>query len=55
MHYGMHYTLEGRRGAFSDRSIRALTPRSQPYRVHEGTSDKGFCVQVTPAGTKIFE
>lgn len=41
--------------AFSHRSLNELGPKAQPYRVYEGASDKGFCVQVTPAGTKIFE
>ena len=41
--------------AFTDRSIKGLKPRVTPYRVFEGGSDKGFCVQVTPAGARIFE
>lgn len=41
--------------AFTDRTIKALTPRTQPYRVFERASDKGFCVQVTRTGTKTFE
>lgn len=41
--------------AFSHRSLNALSRKAQPYRVYEGASDKGFCVQVTPTGTKIFE
>ncbi len=41
--------------AFSHRSLNALSPKAQPYRVYERASDKGLCLQVTPAGTKIFE
>lgn len=40
---------------FSDKYIKGLPAKSAPYRVAEGGADKGFCVQVTPAGGKIFE
>ena len=41
--------------AFTDRTIKSLTPKAQPYRVFEQASDKGFCVQVLRTGTKTFE
>jgi hypothetical protein len=40
---------------FTDRTIKALTPKAQPYRVLEQASDKGFCVQVLRTGAKTFE
>lgn len=39
---------------FTDRSIKALKPRSKPYREWEGASDRGFNIQVTPKGVKTF-
>ena len=40
--------------AFTDRGLRALTPREQPYRVTERGSDPGFGVRIMPSGVKTF-
>ena len=39
---------------FTDKSLKALRPRKNTYRVFEKSVDKGFCVQVTPAGGIYF-
>ena len=39
---------------FTDKSLKALQPRKNTYRVFEKNIDKGFCVQVTPAGGIYF-
>lgn len=39
---------------FTDKFIRCLTGRNKPYREWEQGADRGFGVQVTPAGTKTF-
>ena len=39
---------------FTDKSLRALQPRKTTYRVFEKSVDKGFCVQLTPAGGIYF-
>jgi len=39
---------------FTDKSLRALRPRKTTYRVFEKSVDKGFCVQMTPAGGIYF-
>lgn len=39
---------------FTDKSLKALKPKTTPYRVSEGDSDKGFGVQISTAGTKTF-
>ena len=39
---------------FTVKSLRALQPRKTTYRVFEKSVDKGFCVQVTPAGGIYF-
>ena len=39
---------------FSDKQLKALKPKSTPYRVSEGGSDKGFGIQISTAGTKSF-
>lgn len=39
---------------FTDKSLRALPPRKSTYRVFEKSVDKGFCVQLTPAGGIYF-
>ena len=49
MHYG------GGVGTFTDRLIKSLPVTGKNYRRYEKGSDPGFCVQVTAAGTKIFE
>ena len=39
---------------FADKSLRALLPRKTTCRVVEKSVDKGFCVQLTPAGGIYF-
>jgi len=39
---------------FTEKSLRALRPRKTTYRVFEKSVDKGFCVQLTPAGGIYF-
>lgn len=39
---------------FTDRQIKALKPRSTPYRVYEKGAVPGFCLQVTPRGVKTW-
>jgi len=39
---------------FTDAKIRSLQPKETPYRLYEKASDKGFHVQVTPAGRISF-
>lgn len=39
---------------FSDKQLKALKPKSTPYKVSEGGSDKGFGIQISTAGTKSF-
>lgn len=39
---------------FTDRQIQSLKPKERAYRVLEKANDRGFGVQVTPAGSKIF-
>lgn len=39
---------------FTDKQLRALKPKSSPYRVSEGGSDRGFGIQISTAGTKTF-
>ena len=39
---------------FTDRYIRSLTPRNAPYRVWEKGSDRGFNIQITSSGGKLF-
>lgn len=39
---------------FTDRYIKAIKPRSKPYRDWESGSDRGFNIQVTPKGIKTF-
>lgn len=41
--------------AFTDKGIQGLRPRSTAYRVFERASDPGFCIRITPAGTKTFQ
>ena len=41
-------------GKFTDATIKALKPKSNPYKLYEKASDKGFHVQVTPAGKVNF-
>lgn len=41
--------------AFTDKGIQTLKPKTAAYRVYERGSDPGFCVRVTPAGTKTFQ
>lgn len=40
---------------FTDKFIKALSPRASAYRKFEVAADPGFCVQVTPAGARIFQ
>jgi len=39
---------------FTDASIKRLQPRSAPYREFECGEIPGFCIQVTPTGTRTF-
>lgn len=39
---------------FTDAAIKRLQPRAAPYREFEGGEIPGFCVQVTPTGTRTF-
>lgn len=39
---------------FTDKYIKSLTPGKYAVKIFEKGSDKGFCVQVTPAGSKTF-
>jgi integrase len=39
---------------FTDRSLKALKPRTQAYRQWENGYVPGFCVRVTPKGVKTF-
>jgi hypothetical protein len=39
---------------FTDASLKRLAPRALPYRSFEGGEIPGFCVQVTPTGSKTF-
>jgi hypothetical protein len=39
---------------FTDKSLRALRSRKTTYWVFEKSVDKGFCVQLTPAGGIYF-
>lgn len=41
-------------GQFTDAKIKSLQPKEVPYRVYEKSTDKGFHVQVTPAGRISF-
>jgi integrase len=40
--------------AWTVKEIKALPVRDKTYRVFEGASDPGLCIQVTPAGAKTF-
>lgn len=40
---------------FTDRYLRSLTATGQNRRLYEGGADRGFCLQVTVAGSIIFE
>lgn len=39
---------------FSDIQIKQLKSKDQPYKLYEKASDKGFHVQVSPSGRKVF-
>lgn len=39
---------------FSDLQIRQLKPKDKPYKYYEKASDKGFHVQISPSGRKVF-
>lgn len=39
---------------FTDKAIAALKPAEKPYREFEKGADKGFGVQISPAGVKAF-
>lgn len=41
--------------AFTDKGIQGLKPKTAAYRVYERGSDPGFCIRITPAGTKTFQ
>ncbi len=41
-------------GQFTDAGIKSLQPKNAPYRLYEKATDKGFHVQVTPAGRISF-
>ena len=40
---------------FTDKGIKSLDPKPTAYRVYERASDPGFCVRITPSGTKTFQ
>ena len=39
---------------FTDFQIKQLKPKGTPYKVYEKGSDKGFHIQVSPSGKKVF-
>ena len=39
---------------FTDAAIKRLQPRAAPYREFEGGEIPGFCLQITPTGTRTF-
>ena len=39
---------------FNDLQVKHLKPKSTPYKVYEKGSDKGFHIQVSPSGKRVF-